>query len=80
MAKSPNACKCGNEQGQPLVSPRPSSFIDMETKKPVALRYMAGMQTLEDGTRQCWFCTRSMAWLTKPSPIKRLVAHGDAGN
>lgn len=45
-------CKCGNELGQPRVSPFPVSFYDSKTKEQVHIYFMAGF----DQHGRCWFC------------------------
>lgn len=57
-------CKCGNEQGKPLVSPRPIKIGGLKKDDSVDVLYMGGMCHLPDGLVQCWFC----AFSTRPAP------------
>lgn len=50
----PKTCRCGNTQGEPLVSPAPVSYVDVtQGRKTVHLLFMGGF--VGD---QCWFCAR----------------------
>jgi hypothetical protein len=63
-------CRCGNEQGEPRVSPFPVSFVDVKTRQEVFIYYNGGF--VEGGWAvgdpdtdpggypadpTCWFCT-----------------------
>lgn len=52
-------CKCGNEQGKPLVKPSPVTFVDVKTRQEVSLVFNAGFAFYPDGTNRCWFCHTS---------------------
>lgn len=50
-------CKCGNEQGKPMVSPQRVRIGGMKKDDHVDVYYMAGFCMGSDGSERCWFCT-----------------------